>query len=126
MLASLLRTNSDLTLRCVVLAAGEGTTVVVAGVVIAVFVRPELTVPLALSSHEACTSIAVAAEVTICTRSEVEERIINGYLIAAGNRLPCDRPCESPGCAGLPCAACPSRCHNNWPRAFAQRGRTAR
>src|SRR5215467_8532276 len=56
-------------------APGEATTVVVVAVVIAVFVLPGVTVPDALSIHDAWQLIVPEAPVMICSRSAVEERI---------------------------------------------------
>ncbi len=68
--------TSDRTLRTVE-AAGEATTVVVVAVVIWVFVRPGVVVPLALSTQAACTPMVETADpVTIRIISEVEARYI--------------------------------------------------
>src|SRR4029077_15289300 len=70
-----------LTFRCV-LAAGDPTiVVVVADVIEAVLVRPGVIAPLRLSSHEACTSVLAADDVTTEMASDVDvSRIISGYF----------------------------------------------
>src|SRR5437879_1299681 len=82
--ACLLRMFSVLRLRCTP-DAGDATTSVVVAVVIAVFVRLDDTVPLALSSHDACTSSAAAALEMTCSLSDVDARmIISRYFGCCG------------------------------------------
>ena len=76
-----LRIVMVLTLRCV-LPAGQATiVVVVAELIDAVLVRPGVIEPERLSSHDACTSVVAAEDVTTEMASDVDvSRIMPGYF----------------------------------------------